>query len=68
MHRTFTLRVGPKIHIAIFMSIFQGVKISIFYRDVKSELAMGRFVFFVENCLMDFFVFIMDGVNDLGGY
>ena len=28
---------------------------------------MGRFSVFTKNCLMDFFVFIMDVVNDLGG-
>ena len=28
---------------------------------------MGRFSVFTKNCLMDFFVFIMDVVNELGG-
>ena len=56
------------IYIGIFEPIFKRVKISIFYWKWKSKLVMGRFLIFNKNRLRDFFVYVMDVVNDLGGY
>ena len=54
--------------IVILKAIFKRVKISIFYRNCESKLVVGCFLIYIKNCLMDFFVLKMDGVNNVRGY